>query len=214
MHAYELVIPPPWTQVGLRRPAGASARVMEFVDKAIDQLPREVPPDQVGPLRRSLEHKVSTAVAQARESGGIDLFLPTESWHGFHNGSSFIVAQVAPVATPPAEVSADNYAALVMADLLTQPETRTVHTANAVWVRTERVHPAGTVSDVDTPTVSVDYLTPLPDTPGSWIGVMFSTIGDGNPTSEPTRLSVELFDAIMSTWIWIDEPSGSTPASV
>src|SRR6476659_8340354 len=117
---------------------------MEFVDKAIDQLPREVPPDQVGPLRRSLEHKVSTALAQAKESGGIDLFLPTESWHGFHNGSSFIVAQVAPAATPPAEVTADNYAALVMADLLTQPETRAVHTANAVWVRTERVHPAGT----------------------------------------------------------------------
>ncbi|WP_141789643.1 hypothetical protein [Oryzihumus leptocrescens] len=199
-----MVIPPPWTHIDLGNRGGAEQQVMGLVDRAMEQLPRDMPPDQVGPMRRSLARRISGALEQARESGGIELFLPTETWHGFHNGSSFIVAEVEPDVRPPAEVTAENYPALVMGEMLERPAARAVHTANSIWVRTERVHPPDVVPEVDVPTVSVDYLTPAPQSPGSWIGVMFSTVGDGDPASQSTRLSVELFDAIMSTWTWID----------
>ena len=48
--------------------AGADARLTEVVDSAIGQLPKDVPPDRVHPLRRSLEHKPSTSLEQAQES--------------------------------------------------------------------------------------------------------------------------------------------------
>jgi hypothetical protein len=38
--------------------------------------------------------------------------------------------------------------------------------------------------------------------PGDWLIIAFSTLGDGRPEGPFTRLLVELFDAIVSTFRW------------
>jgi hypothetical protein len=48
----------------------------------------------------------------------------------------------------------------------------------------------------------VDYVLPVPGIPGDWLVIAFSTLGDGRPEGQFTRLLVELFDAIVSTFRW------------
>lgn len=202
MRSFEIVLPRPWVSLPLDgTPDEALTRLL---DKAFADVPASVPPDQIGPMRTNLERRIAAELATARSRGAVAVYLPTESWHHFHNGSSFFVSSLDPDVHVPSEVTADTYAPLVMAELLKKPGSRVVQTANAAWVRSEQVNPPGTSAELDVPTVSVQYLTPMPEAPGVWASVAFSTIGDGDPESQPTRLSVELFDAIMSTWFWLE----------
>ncbi|KAB1142646.1 hypothetical protein F7R91_27990 [Streptomyces luteolifulvus] len=52
------------------------------------------------------------------------------------------------------------------------------------------------------PTQRVDYVIPVPDDPGRWISINFSTPGDGDIDSEFTGVLVELFDAVVGTFRW------------
>lgn len=52
------------------------------------------------------------------------------------------------------------------------------------------------------PTRRVDYVVPVPDDPGRWISINFSTPGDGDIDSEFTGVLVELFDAVVGTFKW------------
>jgi hypothetical protein len=208
IQSYRLVLPPPWVRVPLG--AGAAERVHEIVEQAAAQAPKEMSPDQLGPLKRELERRMLTQLTAAADTGGLDHYFPLGPVHGIHLGASFFVASVVPPGAT-AELTPDALAGGVLAELVaTTPGASAVEIAGAVWVRTEDVVPPDQerAADVDVPTRRVTYLTAVPDDPQQWVLVSFSTIGDGVPDSEHTLLTVELFDAIMGTWRWATGPDG------
>jgi hypothetical protein len=208
IQSYRVVLPPPWVRV----PLGPEARdrVHDIVEQAAAQAPKEMPPDQLGPLKRELERRMLAQLAAAAERGGLDHYFPLGPMHGIHLGASFFVAAV----TPPggsAELTPDALAGGVLTELVAStPGATAVEIARTVWVRTEGVvAPDPDRTDgVDMPARRVTYLTAVPDDPQQWILVSFSTMGDGDPDSEHTLLTVELFDAIMSTWRWATGADG------
>ena len=206
--SYRLVLPPPWVRV----PLGPDARdrVHDIVEQAAAQAPRNMSPDQLGPLKRELERRMLGQLAAAGDRGGLDHYFPLGPMHGIHLGASFFVAAV----TPPrgtADLTPDALAGGVLTELVAStPGAVAVEIGGTVWVRTDGVDAPdpGRSGGVDVPVRRVTYLTAVPDDPGQWILVTFSTVGDGDPDSEHTLLTVELFDAIMSTWRWATGPDG------
>jgi hypothetical protein len=203
--SYRVVLPKPWVRIPVG--AGLEERVHEIAEEAMRRLPKEVPPDQAGPMRREVERRVIAAVRRSREYGGIDFYLPTDSWHGFLVGASFVVSDVTPPGLAPEDP--DLAVGAVLALLASSRSgTEVLDIGDTVWGRTEQVVQPDESSKregVDVPTRRVDYLTAVPGDERRWILVGFSCVGDGNPDSELTLLTTELFDAIMSTWRWIRE---------
>lgn len=202
VQSYRIVLPPPWVRVPLG--PEAAGRVHDIVERAAAQAPKEMPPDQLGPLKRELERRMLTQLAAAAERGGLDHYFPLGPVHGIHLGASFFVASVTPPGVS-AQLPPDATAAGVIAELVAStPGAKAVEIAGSVWLRTESVlaPDPGRTGGVDVPARRVTYLTAVPDEPQQWVLVSFSTIGDGDPDSEHTQLTVELFDAIMGTWRW------------
>jgi hypothetical protein len=208
IESYRIVLPPPWVRVPLG--PGARERVHDLVEQAAAAAPRGMSPDQLGPLKRELERRLLAQLASAAERGGLDHYFPLGPVHGIHLGASFFVAAMTPPgggADPGSGASAGGVLAHLVAST---PGATAVEIARTVWVRTEDVlapDPAR-AEGVDLPARRVTYLTAVPDAPQQWILASFSTIGDGDPGSEHTLLTVSLFDAIMSTWRWATGPDG------
>ncbi len=212
--SYRVVLPRPWVRIPVG--AGLEERVHEIAERAMQRLPKEVPPDQAGPMRREVERRVIASVRRSRDYGGIDFYLPTDSWHGFLVGASFVVSN----ATPPGLLPEDSPEAVgaVLAHLAgSRAGTEVLDIGDTVWARTEQVvqPDESSVRDgVDVATRRVDYLTAVPGDEARWVLVGFSCVGDGNPDGELALLTTELFDAIMSTWRWIREGEAFAAAAL
>lgn len=192
---YDLALPPPWRRVPLDTTAEATLQAI-VDDVAARHTPREIPPDQVGPRKRELVRELMAQVDQARDTGGIDLYLPLDEIHGYAVQASFAVNRV----IPDANMTADEVPG-VMASLLKDGDTGPVTIADTVWVRRERSVPREGDDSVDS--VRVDYFTAIPGQARAWILVSFSSAGVPitGPEGEGNML-VELFDAMMTTWRW------------
>jgi hypothetical protein len=195
---YRLVLPTPWELVKLD--ATMPARVSEIVGRAVERLPREVPPDQIAPHRHRLERELLKQLEAARANGGVDYYLPTDLMHGQQLNANFVVSVVVPDAT-----TDEGLVPKVLATLLQGEGTRAVSVGDTVWSRRERVleRAPDDFLDARLGVRKVEYLTAVPGDHRKWVIVTFTTLGDGNPDSEATHLVVELFDAIMSTWRWM-----------
>ncbi len=212
VRSYRLVLPRPWLRIPVRE--GTEERVRLIVEQAAHRLPKGAPPDQVGPWKREVERRLVADIRKAREYGGIDFYVPVESWHGFLLGASFVVSEV----TPPGQLPDDPDAAVgsVFAELVAgSTGARPVDIDDTAWVRNETVVEPDLerAPGVDVPTRRITYTTAVPDEPSRWILTAFSCVGDGDPDSELTLLSVELFDAIMGTWRWIRENDPGPPSA-
>lgn len=201
MAGYSIVLVPPWQRIQLG--ADVPAQVAAVVDRSVSRLPKEVPPDQVGPLRRRFERQLAGELAAARDAGAVDYFFPAEAMHGNQLNASFTVSAVIPDAMAEA-ADVDE----VMADLLSTAGDA-VEVGGSLWVRTEDVFREALDDSVvlglpgtEIAGRKVDYVTVSPDDHRRWVVVSFSTLGDGAPDSEFTHLVVELFDAMMTTWRW------------
>ncbi|MGI9156300.1 MAG: hypothetical protein ACR2FG_06640 [Marmoricola sp.] len=208
--SYRVVLPKPWIRVPVQ--GGTEERVHTIVEEAAQRLPKDSPPDQVGPWKRELERRMVADIRSAREYGGVDFYLPVEDWHGFLVGASFVVSEI----TPPGMLPEDPDAAVggAFAELVAGAAgAAPVSIDDTVWVRTETVVAPDQqrVAELDAPTRRVSYVTAVPDDPGRWVLSAFSCAGDGDPDSELTRMIVELFDAIMGTWRWIHEGDPFSP---
>lgn len=193
--SYRLALPPPWRRIPLD--GSAESTIQQIVDDvAARHTPREVPPDQVGPRKRELVRDLMAQVAQARDLGGLDLYLPLDQVHGYSVQASFVVNRVIPDAT----MTADEVPQ-VMTSLLRDPGTGPVTLDDTVWVRRQRSVPRDGDDSVDS--VRVDYMTAVPGQARAWVLVSFSKAGPAilGPEGEADML-VELFDAIMTTWRW------------
>ena len=201
---YRLVLPSPWVRVALD--GALEGRVSELMDVAMASVPPEIPPDQVGPMRRRAEADLLGHLRAAREASGIDAYFPAGLMHGLRVLATFVVSSSVPDATADAEM-----AARVTAHLLGEPGSRAVSIDDTTWVRRERdVAPDAPRRQGPQPAVAfgerrVEYRAPAPGEPRRWISVVFSTGGDGDLDSRSTALVVDLFDAIMGTWRWSTE---------
>lgn len=193
--SYRIALPPPWRRIPLD--GQAETMIQEIVDDVADRhTPKEVPPDQVGPKKRELVREMMSQVKQARDNGGVDLYIPLAEIHGYAVQASFVVSRV----VPDANMTVDEVPQ-VMASLLRDPSTRPVSVAGTVWVRRERAVPKAGEDTVDS--IRVEYVTALPGEPRQWILAAFSCAGQPivGPEGEGNLL-VDLFDAIMTTWRW------------
>jgi len=162
---------------------------------------------------------------QARSAGGVDLYLPIEDSHGVTITASFVVSQV----TLPAPPAPDSPAADPVAEL---PDAEQVDTAqfvsyltsadgdiapvviaDATAARKESVAAADPARQIPYGSRRVDYMLPVPGQPRGMLLVAFSTIGDGDPEGQFAKLLVELFDAIMTTFRWAKDQSGTKDQS-
>ncbi|MGH3800351.1 MAG: hypothetical protein ACRDTD_09515 [Pseudonocardiaceae bacterium] len=188
---YTLVLPPGWSRIPLRR--GTDQVITRILDRAFAAFPR----DKVASLRRELHLRLQDLAGRARESSGLDLYLPTEQMHGVTATASFVVAEMSVGSAEPVEPS------MLVARLVAGSEhTTAVELAGTTGTRTEHVAAADADQGVEHASRRVDYVLPVPTDPYRWVIVSFSTLGSGDPTDEFAQLLVELFDAIMTTFRW------------
>ena len=198
---YGLVLPSPWKHVPLG--LGRRERLAEIVDEAIARLPSDAPPDQVAQGRIKLTEMLDQRMRDAADQGGTDYYLPTDLMHGVDVRSSFLVSEVVPDAAAPGGIAGQ-----VMSRLMADGEAKAVSAGGSAWVRSDEVVERPADADV-AEAVSVrriEYTTALPSDERRWYVATFTTFGDGDPRGELAEVMVELFDAIMSTWRWLDAP--------
>ena len=197
-HGYHLVMVSPWRRIDLLEPL--DPQVAAEIDRAAEMIPAEVPPDQVKPLKRHMQHRMLTQVAKARDEGGIDFYFTAEQHHGFSYNATFVVGGTTMSTSSDAEVGE------VLADLV-RGGAEAVQVGGTVWARREMLTTSRPGDILSEPVVarSVEYTTAVPGDPRRWLVVTFSCLGDGDPASQLVALVVELFDAMMSTWRWIND---------
>ncbi|MCX5037323.1 MULTISPECIES: hypothetical protein [Streptomyces] len=151
-------------------------------------------------MRRQLEKQARAA----RRNGGLDLYLPVLPRGGIFLMASFIAAEL-PIGrehtVPPEAVIAR-----LADDDVPGGTAGTVDVAGAPALR--RAYRCALDEEKQQgalPTRRIDYVIPVPDDPGRWISINFSTPGDGDVDSELTDVLVELFDAVVGTFRWSDE---------
>ncbi|MFE9648090.1 hypothetical protein ACFYO0_29040 [Streptomyces sp. NPDC006365] len=197
-HGYQLILPPEWVRIPMR--SGTDEAIRTIVDDAFAALPADAPRDRIGPYRRELERRLKDAVKEARRAEALDLYLPLEQMHGIAVPASIVVSEM----QFPDEVAVDPSA--VARRLLEAPgrdgETSFVEVDEVRGVRTERTVAAGAPGGGELGSRHVDYIVPVPGDRGRWVGVVFSTLGAGDPEDELADLFVELFDAMMTTFRW------------
>ncbi|MGI9001321.1 MAG: hypothetical protein ACR2GH_06600 [Pseudonocardia sp.] len=188
---YTMVLPPGWSRIPLRR--GTEQAIGRILDRAFAGLPR----DRVASLRHELQLRLRDLAGRARESCGLDLYLPTGQMGEVTAAASFVVAEMSLVSAEPMDP------AMLVARLVADSDhTSTVELAGTAGTRTEHVAAADAEQGVEHGSRRVDYVLPVPEDPDRWVIVSFSTLGSGDPTDEFAQLLVELFDAIMTTFRW------------
>jgi hypothetical protein len=194
---YALVLPPGWSRIPVQR--GARAAVKKIVEDAFARRSPHVPPDKLVPLRLDLERKLSAMISQARERGGVDLYLPLEPRRGIPIAASFVVSQFDLGAGPDQPVDAS----AVISHLATLDGDSVITTVDeSMAVRTERIADPEPGEEIEERSRRVDYVVATPGDPGRWLAVAFSTLGGGDPEDELASALVQLFDAVMSTFRW------------
>lgn len=187
---YTLVVPNEWQKIPVKR--GSDQAVKRILDEAFAGFGR----DQVAQQRREVETRLRDIIKNARQNAGVDLFLPLRKKNK-DIVASFLIsyAEFGRLDAP----AASDVLAHVMSSLNGAEQ---VELAGVQALRTERTHPPDPERDIPYPTRRVEYLLPVPATADSWLVSSFSTLGDGDPESELTKLFCDLFDAIMTTFRW------------
>ena len=199
---YSIVLPPGWRRIPVR--SGAEKAVRAAVKEAFAVLPRDAPPDRVGPRRMELECRLMKTVRDARGKGGIDLCLPVVPVYGSPLPASFIVSELFLAQSADADVAASIVALLAAAQ--TTDEHAAVHPVTvdgAEGLRLERTAGPLPASDVQHGSRRVDYVLPVPGDRARWLAVVFSALGAGDPHDQVAVLLTSLFDAMMSTFRWV-----------
>jgi hypothetical protein len=199
---YSLVLPPGWVQIPLDD--GAAPAVRKLLDRAFADLPRDVPPDMAASLRRRLEGHLTARVAEARRTGGTELYVPTERMGGVLVPASFVVADVRP-GTEDDPVDEVDLVGRVLARLVAADDSaRVIEVDGALAVRTD----SRSASDPDrslgvrAASRRVDYVLAVPGVPGRWLAVSCTVLEAEDDDHDLAGLLVELFDAVMTTFRW------------
>jgi len=188
---YRLVWPPGWARIPLR--SGTEEAIEAILDAAVAALPPDAVDvqdrrDKVGAYLRS-------AIA-AYDQNCLHLYLPVAAVHGVAVPASFVVADIAFGSVDPLDPN------LLIDGMTTGPGARRVIIAGTACSRTETLAPADPARGVPFQSRRVVYVLPVPQDPDRWLVVTFSALRT-DQDDDPSTVSVELFDAIMSTFGWI-----------
>jgi hypothetical protein len=195
------------------------------VDEVLHRVSKGVSRDKLTRYRIDLERRLSDMAMQARSAGGVDLYLPIEDSHGVTITASFVVSQVTLPAPPaPDPATPDPQAELLDAEQVdtaqfvsyltsADGDIAPVVVADATAARKESVAAADPARQIPYGSRRVDYMLPVPGQSRGMLLVAFSTIGDGDPEGQFAKLLVELFDAIMTTFRWAEDQSGTKDQS-
>lgn len=199
MAGYSILLSPPWQRIYLGE--DVSGQVKSIIDRAMENVPKEISPDESAPLRHKLEYQVNSQLKEARGSGAIDYYFPPEQIHGVPLNASFIVSTVIPDA-----LADDEMVGGILAELIADG-SEAIEVGGTVWARSEKVIHSEPSDFVEGGVASrkVDYVSAAPDEPNRWTIVTFTALGDGNADSDITHLLVELFDAMMTSWRWSED---------
>ena len=192
---YTMVLPGGWRRIPVLH--GTRRAVTEILDEVFGRLPPNLPRDKLMPYRLELERRLHGMVRQARRQGALDLYLPVEYVHGVAVPASFIVSKGMLGGGEP--LDARQVAATMTAE---SGDASPVTVDGVKGVRFERTAEPDRTQQTPAASRRVDYVLPVPGIPGDWLVIAFSTLGDGRPEGRFTRLLVELFDAIVSTFRW------------
>ena len=198
---YSIVLPPGWRRIPVRW--GSKKAIREAVDEAFSVLPKDAPRDKVGPYRKEIERHLTDLVRDARNKGGIDLYLPVLPVYGAPMPASFVVADISEALRPAGEVP-DPAQTIVMfaAD---NDHARPVTVDGAMGLRIEKTGKASLEKNEEFGAHQVDYVLSVPGTRDRWLAVYFATLGGGNPDDQVAALLTSLFDAMMTTFRWEQE---------
>ncbi|MET9758696.1 hypothetical protein ABZ016_06515 [Streptomyces sp. NPDC006372] len=193
---FNLIAPPGWDRIDLRDDS-MNDSILRIVDNSINQLPGDLPKDDVSKLRMELFKRLKKAVRKAAKANGLLLYLPVQRVRSTLAPASFVVSQVsgAGVGIQPNDV----LGALAAGRGSSEP----VDVDGSQGTRIERVVPPSDDSEGSFSSRRIEYVLPLPASSlPRWLTVTFSTVGDGDPDSEFTSALVDLFDAVMTTFRW------------
>ena len=198
---YSIVLPPGWHRIPVRW--GSKKAIREAVDDAFSVLPKGASPDKVGPYRKEMERYLTDLVKDARNKGGIDLYLPVLPVYGAPMPASFVVADISEALRPAGEVPDPAQAiAMFAAD---NEHAHPVTVDGAVGLRIEKTGKASLKKSQEFGTHQVDYVLSVPGIRDRWLAVYFATLGGGNPDDQVAALLTTLFDAMMTTFRWEQE---------
>lgn len=194
---FNLVHPPGWEKINLRDES-MSDNIMRIVDRAINQLPTDLPKDDVSKLRMDLFKQLKKSASRAARAKAQLLYLPVDRIRGTVVPGSFIVSE--PISGGGSGFQSDQVLRGLVAD---RESSEPVDIDGSSGTRLERIVPPRDDSDVQFASRRVEYVFPVPGhTPPPWLTITFSTVGDGEPDSEFTSALVDLFDAVMTTFRW------------
>ena len=167
---YSIVLPPGWHRIPVRW--GSKKAIREAVDDAFSVLPKDAPPDKVGPYRKELERHLTDLVRDARSKGGIDLCLPVQPVYGAPMTASFVVADISEALRSDGEAPDPAQAiALFAAD---NDHVNPVTVDGAMGLRIEKTGKASLEKDDEFGAHQVDYVLSVPGTRDRWLAVLKS----------------------------------------
>ncbi|MFI8206088.1 hypothetical protein [Streptomyces sp. NPDC085937] len=194
---FNLVLPPGWGKVDLHEEV-VNDSILALVDRSIDQLPKDLPRDDVSKVRMELFKQLRKAARKASRANGMMLYLPVERVRGSVVPASFVVSE--PINATGAGFHSNQVINGVVAE---RGGSETVTVDGSAATRVERVVQPPEGSEIEFPSRRVEYILPLPGSPfPRWLAVTFSTVGDGKPNSDYSSALVDLFDAVMMTFRW------------
>ncbi|MEV4045737.1 MULTISPECIES: hypothetical protein [unclassified Streptomyces] len=175
----------------------------------MEQVPEGIPRDDAMRFRLDMRRQLERQARAAKRNGGLDLYLPVLPRGGIFLMASFIVAEL-PIGQAPlipqqaviTELANEGVpgGTAKKVDVAGEPAVRRSYVST---LEEEKLSSSPEAAQQATlPTRRVDYVIPVPDDPGRWVSVNFSTPGDGDIDSEFTGVLVELFDAVVSTFKW------------
>lgn len=204
---YRLILPDQWAQVPLRH--GTEEAVQRILEDAYTRIPKDAPPDKVGPYKRELARRFQQTVDQARRTKALDLYLPVKPMGvgdvSFSLGASILVSESllprrsgASVVGEPSDVAVQ----LLSRDGVGGADLSSGEIDGALAVRREHVAVADPERGAELPSRRVEYIVSVPGDPDRWFVAAFSTIGGGDPRDDLAEALVEWFDAVMANFRW------------
>jgi hypothetical protein len=179
---YSLLLPAGWVRIPLRE--GTQAAIAAVVERSQAE------------DREALSTRLHAMTAQLRDSGGLDLYLPTTPVGDFAIPASIIVAEVGFGAVEPLDP------AMLVASLAAEDKAEPISVDGALGVRAGRTTPANPGRGAPSDSRRVEYVIPVPQDPDRWLTATFWVLTPDGADAETVELLIELFDAIMTTFRW------------
>jgi hypothetical protein len=194
---YAMLLPAGWRRIPVMH--GTSRAIAGLLDEVFFRLGGASPVSDLQPYRIQLERHLTDMVRGARRRAAVDLYLPIEQVHGTAVPASIVVSRGT------FGVNGLTYRGETAQRLATgSPEASPVSIDGVEGVRFERSANPDLENGLPCGSRLVDYLFPIPGLESDWLVIAFSVLDNETAAEEFSQLQVELFDAMLSTFRWIN----------